>query len=367
MKKKLKTVFYGVTHEHAPGKLRTLRNLADDFEIVAVVDDRGRTGWTFQDQRLDLGGFKVLTEDEFDARGADACKGIDVALVEVANPRLMEIAQKFLAYGVPLHCDKPCGDGLEPYRALVTYARRNDLPFQIGYMYRGNPALKWIWDYVAAGKLGEVKFIEADMNHDYGKPSADYLRYLSQFPGGIFYNLGCHLVDMIQPMVEGEIKSVRDFSRTPDDAGVLLEYPGTDVLLRTAAGRPGSIDSRRLRIDGTLGTIDLCPIERFDGKALFLKLLDGEEHILDFGVQNDRFAPQLLDLAAIVRREKPNDQDYDRDLHVHDSLLKIICRSVDDNKKSRTQNAPGFWYNMRHGNEATENTVQHPELQNGSG
>ena len=335
MKKKLKTVFYGVTHEHAPGKLRTLRKLADVFDVTAVVDDRERTGWTFQDRPLDLDGFKVLTEEDFDACGKDAYNGVDVALVEVANPRLMEIAQKFLERGVPLHCDKPCGDGIEPYRSLVSYARRNNLPFQIGYMYRGNPALKWIWDYVAAGKLGEVKFIEADMNHDYGKPAADYLRYLSQFPGGIFYNLGCHLVDIIQPLVKGEIKSVHDFSRAPDDAAVLLEYPTADVLLRTASKRPGSIDSRRLRIDGTLGTIDLCPIERFDGKALTLKLLDGGERIVDFGVQDDRFAPQLLDLAAIVRGEKPNDQDYDRDLRVHETLVNTgISNYINKGKKT---------------------------------
>ena len=42
MKKPLKTLFYGMSHEHAPGKLETLKKLADDFEIVAVVDDRPR-------------------------------------------------------------------------------------------------------------------------------------------------------------------------------------------------------------------------------------------------------------------------------------------------------------------------------------
>ena len=42
MKRPLKTLFYGMTHEHAAGKLATLRKLRDDFEVVAVVDDRPR-------------------------------------------------------------------------------------------------------------------------------------------------------------------------------------------------------------------------------------------------------------------------------------------------------------------------------------
>lgn len=42
----------------------------------------------------------------------------------------------------------------------------------------------------------------------------------------------------------------------------------------------------------------------------------------EFAVQ-DRYAAQLLDLAAIVRGEKPNDQDYDRDLRVHELVLRM--------------------------------------------
>ena len=43
---------------------------------------------------------------------------------------------------------------------------------------------------------------------------------------------------------------------------------------------------------------------------------------MSFGVQTDRYAAQLLDLAAIVRGEKANDQDYDRDLAVHEATLR---------------------------------------------
>ena len=38
--RKLKTLFYGITHEHAFGKLETLRRMPDVFEIIGVFDDR---------------------------------------------------------------------------------------------------------------------------------------------------------------------------------------------------------------------------------------------------------------------------------------------------------------------------------------
>lgn len=154
------------------------------------------------------------------------------------------------------------------------------------------------------------------MNHNYQAPG--YEEYLATFKGGIFYNLGCHLIDMIMPMVKGEVKYVDSHLETMRGT-VNMRIGDTEVLLRTQPYMPGGILTRRLRIDGTLGTIDLCPIERFDGKELQL-LLNCEP--MKFGVQTDRYAEQLLDLAAIIRGDKPNDQDYNRDLRVHELLLQ---------------------------------------------
>ncbi len=174
------------------------------------------------------------------------------------------------------------------------------------------------------------------MNHDYG--TAGYPPYMASFRGGILYNLGCHRIDMVLPMTRGEFKETFTWLGAapghPAGCGTsgtaLLRFAGTDALIRTSSHMPGGILCRRLRVDGTNGTVDLCPIERFDGQALKLsmRLKDAAagqsagEHVLDFGVQTDRYASQLSDLAAIVRGDKPNDQDYDRDLKVHELTLK---------------------------------------------
>ena len=333
MRKRLRTLFYGRTHEHAAGKLNTLRNLMDDYEVVAVVDDRLRGSMRFVDPQcpFDDTGFKVITEAE-----AAKIDDIDVAFIETTNCDLMADAARFVDRGIAMHCDKPCGEAMEPYRTIVEKCRARNIPFQIGYMYRGNPAVRWICEKVQQGILGDVAFVEADMNHDYGVNG--YAEYISSFKGGILFNLGCHLVDLVYPLVRGKFITALPLiggapgypagSRTSGAA--ILRFEGTDVLLRTAAHMGGGNLVRRLRIDGTNGTLDLCPIERFDGAELKLSLSLKEGRCgcaaglseVGFGVQGDRYAAQLVDLAAIVRGDKLNDQDYDRDLRVHEMLLQ---------------------------------------------
>ena len=332
-KRPLRALFYGQTHEHAPGKLETLKRMRDEYEIVAIVDDFPRKSPMYRDQTWDTADYPIVSEAE-----AWTIPDIDVGFVEVTNCDLMEIAAEFAARGIPMHCDKPCGEDFEAYRRVVETCRAKNIPMQIGYMYRTNPALRFVWDFVRAGHLGKVGFVEADMNHAYNYDN--YAEHMQTFEGRILYSLGCHLVDMIEPMVVGDhVKVTRvlksAFGYAPGgktDGLALMEFPETNVLVRTACGMPGGILSRRLRVDGTDGTIDLCPIERFDGEELTLVLTLREaaggyaagRQVLRFGVQTDRYEGQLRELAAVVRGERPNDQDYDRDLRVHALTLKMV-------------------------------------------
>ena len=329
--KPLRTLVYGLSHEHANGKLCALRKLKDRYQVVGVYDDRPEVGRFYVDPPADPCDFPRVTRDE-----ALALADVDVVLVEVTNRELMAVAQTFAARGVPMHCDKPCGESMEPFRTILGTYRERNIPLQIGYMYRGNPAVQFAWKAAQAGWLGDIGFIEADMNHDYAKDG--YAEYISGFKGGILYNLGCHLVDLALPMARGAFlgatpfigDAAGDFAGAKTRGAAMLRFEGTDVLVRTSSRMPCGIDGRRLRVDGTNGTIEIRPIERFDGQALKLELVlknpagdfAAGRHTVDFGVQDDRFAPQLVELAQILSGEKPNDQDYERDLRVHELTLK---------------------------------------------
>ena len=143
-----------------------------------------------------------------------------------------------------------------------------------------------------------------------------------------------HLIDMLLPLLRGELREARPFiGPAPGDppwaktyGAAFLRFGRTDVLIRASSHMPGALMARRLRIDGTLGTIDLCPIERYDGEALKLTLTSKGEKSqeISFGAQRDRYAPQLVELAAIVRGEKPLDMaGFNRDLKVHETTLRM--------------------------------------------
>ena len=331
MKKPLRTLFYGITHEHAPGKLATLRKMTDDFEIVAVADDSARKTPTYLNDPLSVDGFRVVSEAE-----ALEIKDIDVVFVEVANNDLMEIARIYAERGVAMHCDKPCGETMAPYREVVEICRAKNVPMQIGYMYRTNPGVRLCHRAVREGWLGDVVHVEADMNHDYGTDA--YQRYLGTFKGGILYNLGCHLIDLVVPMMNGDPVRATNVIDTADAGhdyrnrcAAFIEWPEATVLIRACSRVTNGIPHRRLRVDGTKGTIDLCPIERFDGQRLTLDLTLAEpiSGAKLGGSGSVPAAGQLAELAAIVRGERENPSGcYDHDLKVHELTLKA-CGVMD--------------------------------------
>ncbi len=331
MKKPLRTIFHGLRHEHAPGKLATLAKLKDDFEIVATVDDLASTTPTWHASWPTGEGHHLVTLEE-----ALAIPDIDVVFVEPANGDLVAAARPWAERGIAMHLDKPTGEAREPFRELVALCRAKNVPLQLGYMFRANPGVQFLQKIVREGLLGDIVHVEANMDHHYGNDA--YQAYVSTFQGGILYNLCCHLIDFIVPLMDGDPVRVSTCLGTaagdPPDSrnrcSALVEWKTSTAFVHSCSriARP----ARRLRVDGTKGTFEMPIIERFDGNPLMAELYLSEPvgdykagpNEINLGIKTDRYADQLLELAAIVRGEKPNPTAlYDHDLRVHDTLLKM--------------------------------------------
>ncbi len=337
--KKLRVIQIGICHEHANGKIETLRTLKDDFEVVGFVDDRSSTTprWPLMRPESLWSGIPTLTLDE-----ALALPDLDAAFVEVTNAELVDIANRVLERGLPMHMDKPGGESYEPFRRLRTAAKSRGLPFQMGYMFRVNPAMRWIADAVRNGWLGDIFEIAADMDHGYGDD--DYRRYLGSFRGGILYNLGCHFADFFIELL-GEPDDVRSFVHTApgspegsrDNGMAVLEWKSGAMATIRACGRKVAGGGRRLRVTGTLGGVELCPVERFDGQPLLLDIwlqkpcggLPAGHQTLNFGPQGrnsnvDRYKAQIQQFARQVRGEESEpDNLCEHDLAVQRTVLRM--------------------------------------------
>ena len=332
MKKPLRAIYHGLRHEHAPGKLETLAKLRDTFEIVAAVDDLASSTPTWHAAPpAGPAGVPLVSAEE-----ALAMPDIDVVFIETANGDLLDAALPWAERGVAMHLDKPTGEGREPFRRIVELCRSKNVPLQMGYMFRCNPAVQFCQQVVRDGVLGEIVHAEADMNFNAWDPA--YADYVSSFKAGVFYNLACHEIDLFVPMMKGDlVRATLSVGDAPGDppgsrtrCAAMLEWPESTVFLRTCSHVPQGM-RRRLRVEGSNGTLELQPIECFSGRPLKVVLHIAKAagpyvaglHEFEFGPQTDRYAGLLLELAAIVRGEKPNPVElYDHDLKVHDTCLR---------------------------------------------
>ena len=330
-KKPLRAIYHGLRHEHAPGKLETLAKLRDDFEIVAAVDDLSSTTPTWHAEPPTGAGLRLVS-----AKEVFAMPDIDVVFVETANGDLIDAAMPWAERGVAMHLDKPTGETREPFRRIVELCRSRNVPLQMGYMFRCNPAVQFCQQVVRDGLLGEIVHAEADMNFKAWDPA--YAEYVSSFKAGVFYNLACHDIDLLVPMMKGDlVRATLSVGDAPGDppgsrtrCAAMLEWPESTAFLRVCSHVPQGM-RRRLRVEGSNGTLELQPIECFSGKPLKVVLHIAKAagpyvaglHEFEFGPQTDRYAGLFLELAAIVRGEKPNPVElYDHDLKVHDTCLR---------------------------------------------
>lgn len=167
----------GICHEHAAGKMHTLRLLPEVFEVVGVVDDRGSAAAQFPSGDLTpYDGLRWMSEEEL-----FAVPGLRAVVVETPNLELVPTTFRCLEHNLPVHMDKPGGDDLAAFDRLRQGYEERKLPFQMGYMFRGNPAMQWILDAARKGWLGEIFEVQASMSHNYG--GEEYQAYIGR-PAG---------------------------------------------------------------------------------------------------------------------------------------------------------------------------------------
>lgn len=347
-KRKAKVALWGIVHNHARGKFDALLRLKDDYEIIGWVDDSDSKAMRMQEPNPKayakwpkLDGEKLLRR-EIDC---------DLVVVEVSNSELVEVSTRIAKAGYPMHMDKPLGVDQEGYARMSAICEARGIPLQIGYMFRSNEAINKMVELARDGVLGEIYSVEADLDHSYGYPK--YPEYASHYPGGTAYLLTCHAIEWAMPIFNDDmpLKTYSIIKPAPGDPDwaqthslTIMEYPRANAVFRVCSR--GTQPCRHIRIDGTIGSMELEPIEDFrtvkhttglneDGLSrvdkleikLFLKTVNEKAKALGmrpginrlaFKVPTDRYAGQLKELAEIIRGERPNPPGlYLHDLKVH--------------------------------------------------
>ena len=139
-------------------------------------------------------------------------------LVDICTPNGLHKDEALAAIerGIPVYCEKPLARTLEEARAIASAAEAKGVLTHSAFVLRYVPAIRQIKALLEAGELGEIFNFRAHMFHssylDRNRPMSWRLRMVES-GGGVFADLGAHLVDMVNYLLGG-VAAVRAESRT---------------------------------------------------------------------------------------------------------------------------------------------------------
>ena len=306
----------GLSHSHAQAKLKLLRQ-SPDWRLVGVSESDAKIRQDLQANSVPMLDRKQLLEHP----------EIQVIAVESAVADHAADGLAVLAAGKHLHLEKAPARNMADFRAIVDLARSKNLLLQVGYMWRYHPGVEKMLEAARSGWLGDIYLVKGSIGNQLG---AARRPEWAQFPGGVMYELGGHVIDPLVRL-KGRPEKVTPYLRTEGGAGdklrdntmAVFEWKDALGVVQSATLQPGSSRYRSLEFHGTNGSAVLRPIEAPELQIF----LDKPAGPYQAGIQKvplppyARYVDDLKELAAAVRGEKKLRVSPEEDLAVHETLL----------------------------------------------
>ncbi len=333
--RKIKIVQIGVGHDHALPNFRCVASMTDVFEMVGIVRVEGEE--SIKPNFLEnFEHIPVLTLEE-----AFSVPGLEAALIETEDLDLVFYARMAAEKGLHVFMDKPGSQSAEDFEEMLSIILNKQKVFGIGYVYRFHPLVQKTLSQMKAGKLGNIYSVEAHMSRD---DKDEKRRWLEKFRGGMTFFLGCHLIDLIHLFIgTPEEITVLNACTTPekhkaDDLGMAaFRYPDGVSFFKVSAAEPGGFLRRQLVVCGSLGTVEIRPLEEHWEKEEYYCISQSSSA---FRTQKDiplnwddkgtietcgpyhRYKAMFADFARRILEDRPStEQELLREARVHRILL----------------------------------------------
>lgn len=310
----------GTGHAHST-KLDVYRS-NPDFEVVGIVEEDA----TRRSRLQSIAAFRdvpLMSQEQL-----LNTPGLQAVLVETEVKDLLDTAETCIDAGKHIHLDKPAGESWPQFQRIVKKAREKQLMIQMGYMYRYNPGIVLLREFLERGWLGDVFEIHTVMSKVIGEESR---KQLGEYPGGTMFELGCHIIDLVIGVL-GSPDQITPYARhssdTPDklvdNMLAVFEYPKATATVRSTAVEVEGFARRHFVVCGTEGTFHIQPLDRPAARVALSKAQGKYRR----GYQDitfpkySRYVGDAADMAAVIRGEKQNDFGYDHDLTVQESVLR---------------------------------------------
>jgi len=319
-KPRIKIGQIGLGHAHA-SKLSVYRE-SPDYEVVGLVepDEKLRMKASSSPLYRDL---PLMTREQL-----LNVPGLQAVLIETRVRDLLENAEVCVAAGKHVHIDKPAGESLTRLKRILDLATKQKLMVQMGYMFRYNPAVVLLRDMLKKGWLGDVFELHTTISKVV-PPSGR--RELAEYPGGIMFELGCHVVDLVVAIL-GKPADVTAYpqhvskidDKLLDSMLAVFRYPKATATVRSSAVEVEGGARRHIVVCGTEGTFHIQPL---DNPSVRLAL-DRPRGEYKKGYQDvtfpkySRYVGDAADMARVIRGEKAFEFTPEHDYAMQETLLK---------------------------------------------
>ena len=190
----------------------------------------------------------------------DLLRDPDVTIVAISSENSRKKEYAIAAANAQMHvlCDKPLGVTAQESREIIEACKKAGVTLQVGYVSRYTDEAQKAKKLVTSGKLGEVRFIDAENRVDSGlvKQLSPWLMKKALAGGGALMEHSVHAIDLaiwlnVSPPISAYAVSAENLDSSSyegeDNFAILLRFRNGSVALvdgsycRPSSGKRGDV------------------------------------------------------------------------------------------------------------------------------
>lgn len=258
---------------------------------------------------------------------------IDAVYIPLPNGLHAEWVIKAAAAGKHVLCEKPLGVNAAEVIAMQAACARNQVLLMEAFAYRHSPLTQQVETLLQAGRIGEIRMIEA--HFCYNLTDRANVRLSAGLHGGATYDVGCYNIDLIGHLLGGLPERVQATALIGEDSQVdessmaLLTYPGPIDALSYCSFRTEA--RNEYTIMGSAGMITVRPAFNFAGLAKIQIQANGQAETVTVECPNNYTLEIEQFGRCILSGEKPavSLESSLRTARIIDAILDVIARTAD--------------------------------------
>lgn len=210
---------------------------------------------------------------------------INVVYIPLPNDIHKEWTLKAVKNKKHVLCEKPISLGVEDTEEMFKESKKNNVILMEAFMYRFNPCIDYLKEFISKESIGEVKFIEFNLSHDLTKYLKNQKNFRLTYPslkgGGSLFDLGVYGLSICNVLLGANPDQI--LSAIAETSGIdvdhtfmaTLKYKKDIIVNLTCSFQ---FTGNHIYISGVKGVIKVSNI--ISSKEIIIEILDSNYSII---------------------------------------------------------------------------------------